>query len=112
MTNPWVCQVTHCDTGHIDDETFSGPVSQGMPQVMDFSPDLLSPQAVRILDAALTCIGRVGLAKTTLDDVAREAGCARGTLYRYFPGKPLLVGAIVAREAQRISSTLVAATSN
>src|SRR5205807_341346 len=32
----------------------------------------IPPQAVRVLDAALTCIGRVGLGKTTLDDVARE----------------------------------------
>ena len=31
----------------------------------------------------LTCIARVsGVAKTTLDDVAREAGCARATVYR------------------------------
>jgi len=45
----------------------------------------LAPQAARVLDAALTCVGRVGLAKTTLDDVAREAGCARATVYRYFP---------------------------
>jgi AcrR family transcriptional regulator len=66
----------------------------------------------RILDAALTCVGRVGLAKTTLDDVAREAGCARATLYRYFPGKQPLVGALVAREAQRITDALVATTSS
>jgi AcrR family transcriptional regulator len=66
---------------------------------MDFSADLLSPQARRILDAALTCIGRVGLAKTTLDDVAREAGCARATVYRCFPNKQQLLSALVAREA-------------
>ena len=41
----------------------------------------------RVLDAALTCIARVGLAKTTLDDVAREAGCARATVYRMLPGQ-------------------------
>jgi AcrR family transcriptional regulator len=64
----------------------------------------------RILDAAVACIARVGLAKTTLDDVAREAGCARATLYRYFPGKQVLVGALVAREVQRIGDALVEAT--
>jgi AcrR family transcriptional regulator len=58
----------------------------------------LPPQAARVVDAALTCIGRVGLAKTTLDDVAREARCARATVYRYFPGKQHLIGALVARE--------------
>jgi AcrR family transcriptional regulator len=59
----------------------------------------LSPQAGRVLDAALTCIARVGLAKTTLDDVAREAGCARATVYRCFTNKQQLLVALVAREA-------------
>jgi AcrR family transcriptional regulator len=59
----------------------------------------LSPQAGRVLDAALTCIARVGLAKTTLDDVAREAGCARATVYRCFPNKQRLLTALVTREA-------------
>jgi len=81
-----------------------------MPQVIDFSPDLLSPQAVRILDAALTCIGRVGLAKTTLDDVAREAGCARATVYRCFPNKQQLLSALVAREADALRDAVVTAT--
>ena len=81
-----------------------------MPQVIDFSPDLLSPQAVRILDAALTCLGRVGLAKTTLDDVAREAGCARATVYRCFPNKQQLLSALVAREADALRDAVVTAT--
>ena len=81
-----------------------------MSQVMDFSADLLSPQARRILDAALTCIGRVGLAKTTLDDVAREAGCARATVYRCFPNKQQLLSALVAREADALRDAVVSAT--
>ncbi|MBV9252708.1 MAG: helix-turn-helix transcriptional regulator, partial [Actinobacteria bacterium] len=40
----------------------------------------------RILDATLRCIGRWGVAKTTLEDVAREAGCSRATVYRAVPG--------------------------
>ena len=41
---------------------------------------------VRIIDATVRCIARWGVAKTTLDDVAREAGCSRATVYRAFPG--------------------------
>src|SRR2546421_543042 len=70
----------------------------------------IPPQAARLLDAASTCIGRVGLGKTTLDDVAREAGCSRATLYRYFPGKPALIGALVAREAGVLEQVLEART--
>ena len=84
-----------CDAGHVDDETYTGPVSQ----VMDFSAGDLSPKAAQVLDAALVCIGRVGLTKTTLDDVAREAGCARATVYRCFANKQQLLVALVAREA-------------
>ena len=40
----------------------------------------------RIVEATLRCIARWGIAKTTLDDVAREAGCGRATIYRAFPG--------------------------
>ncbi|MDZ4826612.1 MAG: helix-turn-helix domain-containing protein [Actinomycetota bacterium] len=63
----------------------------------------------RILDGLLTCVGRVGLAKTTLDDVAREAGCSRATLYRHFPGKQPLLLAAVARDADRVTADVVAA---
>jgi AcrR family transcriptional regulator len=62
---------------------------------------------LRIRDAALVCIGRFGLAKTTVDDIAREAGCSRATLYRYFDGKPAIVHAAVEAEFDRIASALV-----
>lgn len=48
------------------------------------------------------------MAKTTLDDVAREAGCARATVYRYFPGKQPLLAALVEREAVLLGDHLVA----
>jgi AcrR family transcriptional regulator len=34
----------------------------------------------------VACIGRFGLAKTTVEDVARQSGVSRATIYRYFPG--------------------------
>ena len=40
----------------------------------------------RVLDAALLLVARWGVTKTTLSDVAKEAGCSRATLYRAFPG--------------------------
>lgn len=70
----------------------------------------LSPLASRVVDAALTCIARVGLAKTTLDDVAREAGCARATVYRCFANKQQLLVALVAREALALRDAIAEAT--
>jgi AcrR family transcriptional regulator len=56
--------------------------------------------AERILDAAFERVGDVGLARTTMEDVARQAGLARQTLYRYFPSKDQLIIALVLREEQ------------
>ncbi|HAM02948.1 MAG TPA: hypothetical protein DCQ30_12095 [Acidimicrobiaceae bacterium] len=66
-----------------------------------------SAQRVRVIDATLACIARVGLAKTTLDDVARAAGYSRATVYRAFPGgKDALMTAVVDTEVSRLFSEL------
>jgi AcrR family transcriptional regulator len=61
----------------------------------------------RLRDAVLVCVGRFGLAKTTVDDIAREAGCSRATLYRYYDGKPAILRAAVAAELERVTTALV-----
>lgn len=64
----------------------------------------------RITDALVACIGRWGLAKTTMADVAREAGVSRATVYRLFPGgKQAIIAAGAAQEARRLSEELGAA---
>jgi AcrR family transcriptional regulator len=71
------------------------------------SPTDRLPTGSRIRDAALVCIGRFGLAKTTVDDIAREAGCSRATLYRYYDSKSAIVRAAVAAELDRVTGALV-----
>ena len=66
-------------------------------------------QQDRVLDGALACVARVGLGKTTLDDVAREAGCARATVYRCFPGKQALFTAVLARELEALGARAIGA---
>jgi AcrR family transcriptional regulator len=60
----------------------------------------------RAVAALLSCVARQGLRKTTLDDVAREAGCGRATLYRYFASKQALLSAAGHTEATRIVAAL------
>jgi AcrR family transcriptional regulator len=48
----------------------------------------------RIVDAATACLDRVGLAKTSLSDIAAEAGVTRQTVYRYFPRLPDILSAV------------------
>ena len=65
------------------------------------------PAEHRITRAALRCIARWGVAKTTLDDIAREAGCSRATVYRTFPGgKDVVVDALVREEVGRFYGDL------
>jgi AcrR family transcriptional regulator len=55
----------------------------------------------QILDAAHDCIVRYGIRRTSIQEVARIAGVSRGSVYRYFPDKPALVGAVLARSSDR-----------
>lgn len=61
----------------------------------------------RILQATYDCVARWGLAKTTVEDAAREAGLSRATVYRYFPGgREELISAVVAFEHARFFTRL------
>ena len=40
----------------------------------------------RLLEATYRCVERFGMAKTTIDDVAKESGVSRATIYRQFAG--------------------------
>jgi AcrR family transcriptional regulator len=61
-----------------------------------------TPVRTRILEATYACIARYGLAKTTMEDAAREAGMSRATVYRYFPGgREELVTEVIAWETTR-----------
>ncbi|MEZ5170120.1 MAG: TetR/AcrR family transcriptional regulator [Acidimicrobiia bacterium] len=64
--------------------------------------------AARILDALAVCIARHGVGKTTVDDVATEAGCSRATLYRHHRSKSAMLEALVAREWRRLTTELAA----
>src|SRR3954464_1502302 len=43
-------------------------------------------QRDRLLGATYRCVERFGLAKTTVEDVVKESGVSRATIYRQFPG--------------------------
>lgn len=61
----------------------------------------------RVRAAALACVARWGLAKTTLDDIARESGLSRATVYRTFPGgKDVLLDAVLGAEISRFFHVL------
>src|SRR5207245_9820606 len=60
----------------------------------------------RILDAVTILLVRWGYRKTTIDDVAREAGVGKGTGYLHWKDKNELFRAAIWREQQRYSDEL------
>lgn len=65
-----------------------------------------APVDRRVIAAALRCYAQYGVSKTTIEDVAAEAGCSRATLYRYFPGKQALLTAVVDTELRRFAAQI------
>jgi AcrR family transcriptional regulator len=57
-----------------------------------------------ILDAALRMFGQYGFRRTSMDDIAREAGIAKGTIYLSFTSKEEVFQAL----AQRLSRQMLA----
>lgn len=63
---------------------------------------------VCVLDAVKSCCERWGVAKVTVDDIARESGVSRATLYRIFPGgKDVLFEAHRVYELDQFFTTLL-----
>lgn len=52
----------------------------------------------QILDAAWRCYQRSGVAKTTVEHVAREAKVSRTTVYRYFQNRDEVLTGVLVRE--------------
>jgi AcrR family transcriptional regulator len=52
----------------------------------DGTVPVVSDPRARVLEGTYNCVARFGMAKTTLDDVAKESGVSRATIYRLFPG--------------------------
>jgi TetR/AcrR family transcriptional repressor of uid operon len=57
-----------------------------------------SERRTQILDAAERRFSRAGFHRTTMQDVAAEAGMSPGNLYRYFPSKDALVAGLCERD--------------
>ena len=63
-----------------------------------------NPGNARILEAARGSFLAHGFARTTMDDLARELGMSKKTLYRFFPSKEALVDAMITAKFAAITS--------
>ena len=65
-------------------------------------------RAQRILDAAADLFVHYGYDKTTVSDIARQAGVSKGAIYLHFTSKDNLLEALIVRELQQYALTWVA----
>ncbi|MBW0271670.1 TetR family transcriptional regulator [Nocardia sp. MH4] len=79
--------------------TAASPTSTNTPETDDSA-------AARILDAALVQFEQVGVKKTTIEDIARQAGVDRATVYRRVGSRDDVVTAVFAREVARVLADL------
>ncbi|BBY21995.1 TetR/AcrR family transcriptional regulator [Mycobacterium stomatepiae] len=63
----------------------------------------------QILEAANQCFTQLGIQRTSVQDVARMANVSRGTVYRYFEDRNILIDAAIEFGAQKFYELVAAA---
>src|SRR5690242_17197566 len=63
----------------------------------------------QILEAANQCFTQLGIQRTSVQDVARMANVSRGTVYRYFEDRNVLIDAAIEFGAQKFYQLVAAA---
>jgi AcrR family transcriptional regulator len=63
----------------------------------------------QILEAANECFAQLGIQRTSVQDVARMAAVSRGTVYRYFEDRTVLIEAAIEFGAQKFYQQVAAA---
>jgi AcrR family transcriptional regulator len=61
----------------------------------------------KIVDVAQRVFSKFGFEKTTMEEIAREAGKGKSTLYYYFKNKEELYAAVIEREGNHIMKELM-----
>jgi AcrR family transcriptional regulator len=61
----------------------------------------------RVCTAALACLKRQGIEKTTMSDIAKQAGIARPTLYKYFKNIEEVLSTAIDIEAYNFAESVV-----
>jgi AcrR family transcriptional regulator len=67
-----------------------------------------SRRGERLLDAAADLIARLGYDKTTISDIASQAGVAKGAVYLHWTSKDDLFEALIIREMRRMMDDVLA----
>lgn len=61
----------------------------------------------KLIEAARACYKQLGVNKTKVEDVARQAKVSRSTVYRYFKNRDEILTGVVVHDALQISSMMM-----
>ena len=78
------------------------------PSLRVAAEEVSSERRTHILDAAERSFIRAGFHRTTMQDVAAEAGMSPGNLYRYFASKDALVAGLCERDRVGLAAEMAA----
>jgi AcrR family transcriptional regulator len=73
-----------------------------MPAISLSRKEAAAQRRVAILEAARAVFARQGYAETVVDDIAAQAGVAKGTVYLYFPSKEQIYLAALMEDARNL----------
>jgi AcrR family transcriptional regulator len=59
-----------------------------------------------IIDAAVTCVRRLGARKVSVEDIATQAGISRRTLYRLYPNRRAIMRAVIFNRLEKIATQI------
>ncbi len=75
-----------------------------------YKPDLRRARSERtreiLLDAAMHCYREQGINDTAMEDVARQAGVGRATLYRHFSNQDALLTEVMTRNIEQLQRVM------
>jgi AcrR family transcriptional regulator len=81
-------------------------VGRGTTQYREGRSSPLPPGQRAVLAGAERVFDRQGFAATVVSDIVAESGVARGTFYRYFPGKPAAFVTLVSSVVRPLRTAL------
>ncbi|MEI9931655.1 MAG: TetR/AcrR family transcriptional regulator [Rhizomicrobium sp.] len=59
-----------------------------------------------IINAAVTCVCKLGARKVSVEDIATEAGISRRTLYRLYPNRRAIMRAVIFHRLEKIATQI------
>lgn len=91
------------DSERPDDEDCAAAAAEDA----DGSNPRVGRKCAQVLDGARAVILARGFEGASVDDIAREAGVSKSTMYRYYPDKAALFAAVMQRDCGRHAETLL-----